>query len=515
MTRRLLESAKQYRAPVADARTCTRRKPVPAETQPHETLDPSDWHELRALGHRMLDDMFTYLQERREQPVWQPIPDQIRDAFQAPLPREGEPAADVYEQFRRDVLPYVMGNTHPRFWGWVMGPGTPLGMLADMLAAGVNPNMGGGDHTGSLVEAQVVAWCKELMGFPATAGGVLVTGGSTANLVALTVARYARSPFDVREDGVAAAPARQTLYGSEEMHSSLQRAVELLGLGRASLRQIPVDADDRIDISALRRTIADDIAAGCTPLCLIGNAGTTNTGAIDPLDVLADIAVEHDLWFHVDGAFGALAYLSPELRPLLAGMERADSLAFDLHKWGYLPFEVGCVLVRDAEAHRRTFTLRPDYLQHAERGLAGGSTWFSDYDIQLTRGFRALKVWMTFKNEGVEKIGRLIRQDVSNAEYLAGLIEASPRLELLAPVLLNVVCFRFTMPGLDGRQLDALNEELLMRLQESGIAVPSGTHVRGRYALRCSMTNHRSRREDFDILAAAVERIGEAIAAGE
>jgi aromatic-L-amino-acid/L-tryptophan decarboxylase len=391
-----------------------------------------------------------------------------------------------------------------------MGPGTPLGMLADMLAAGVNPNMGGGDHTGSLVEAQVIAWCKELMGFPSAASGVLVTGGSMANLVALTVARYARSPFDVREHGVAAAPAQQTLYGSEEMHSSLQRAVELIGLGRASLRQIPVDADDRIDLPALRRTIA----AGCQPLCLIGSAGTTNTGAIDPLQELADIAGEYGLWFHVDGAFGALAYLSPELRPLLAGIERADSLAFDLHKWGYLPFEVGCVLVRDAEAHRRTFALRPDYLQHAERGLAGGSIWFSDYEVQLTRGFRALKVWMTLKNEGVEKIARLIRQDVSHAAYLVELIEASPRLQLLAPVPLNVVCFRFTMPELDEPQLDALNEELLMRLHESGVAVPSGTQVRGHYALRCALTNHRSRREDFEILVTAVERIGEAIAAG-
>ncbi len=486
-----------------------------ADTQPEETLDPADWEALRVLGHRMLDDMFTYLQARREQPVWQPLPNEIRAAFQAPLPRQGEPVEAVYDEFRRNVLPYVMGNTHPRFWGWVMGPGTPLAMLADMLAAGANPNMGGGDHSGSLVEAQVVTWCKEMMGFPATASGVLVTGGSMANLVALTVARSARSPYDVREEGVAAAPARQTVYGSEEMHSSLQRAVELLGLGRASLRMIPVDEGDRIDVPALRRAIAADMAADYKPLCLIGNAGTTNAGAIDPLDTLADVAGEYGLWFHVDGAFGALAYLSPQLRALLAGMERADSLAFDLHKWGYLPFEVGCVLVRDAEAHRRTFTLRPDYLQHAERGLAGGSIWFSDYEVQLTRGFRALKVWMTFKNEGVDKLARLIRQDVTHAAYLERLIAASPRLQLLAPVSLIVVCFRYTAPGLDSPRLAARHEELLMRVHASGIAVPSGTHVRGRYALRCAITNHRSRREDFDVLIAAVERIGEAIAAGK
>jgi glutamate/tyrosine decarboxylase-like PLP-dependent enzyme len=457
----------------------------------------------------MLDDMFAYLRTRRDQPVWQPLPDTIREAFHAPLPIDGEPAESVYDEFRMNVLPYVMGNTHPRFWGWVMGPGTPLGVLADMLAAAANPNMGGGDHAGNLVETQVIDWCKEMLGFPQAASGVLVSGGSMANLLALAVARQAQSPFDVRADGVAAAPRPQTLYCSVETYSSVQRAVELLGLGHKSLRLIPVDDADRIDVAALRRSIEADLAGGCQPICLIGNAGTTNTGAIDSLDTLADVAAQYDLWYHVDGAFGALAHLSPPLRPLLSGMERADSLAFDLHKWIYLPFEVGCVLVRDADAHRRTFALRPDYLQHAERGLAGTSIWYSDYGVQLTRGFRALKVWMTLKTDGVAKLGRVIQQNVDQAAYLAGLVEASPWLTLQGPVALNVVCFRFEVSALDEKRLDALNEELLLRLQESGVAVPSGTHVHDRYVLRCSITNHRSRREDLDVLIAAVERIGE------
>jgi glutamate/tyrosine decarboxylase-like PLP-dependent enzyme len=322
------------------------------------------------------------------------------------------------------------------------------------------------------------------------------------------VARHARSPFDVRQEGVAAAPRPQTLYGSVEMHSSLQRAVEVLGLGNKALRRIPVDAADRIDVAALRGAIDADLAEGHQPICVIGNAGTVNTGAVDPLDELAEVAHAYGLWYHVDGAFGALAALWPELRPLLAGMERADSLAFDLHKWVYLPFEVGCVLVRDAEMHRRTFTLRPDYLKHAARGPASGNLWFSDYGIELTRGFRALKVWMELQNAGVDKLGRLIQQNVEQAAYLAALVEASPRLELLAPVALNVVCFRYVAPGVDDEQLDALNEELLLRLHESGVAVPSGTHVRGRYALRCAITNHRSRREDFALLVSTVERLG-------
>jgi glutamate/tyrosine decarboxylase-like PLP-dependent enzyme len=478
-----------------------------------ETLDPADWDELRALGHRMLDDMFDHLQALRHKPVWQPLPDEVRATFRTPVPIEGQPAEQVYDEFRRTVWPYVAGNSHPRFWGWVMGPGTPLAMLAEMLAAGLNPQMGGLDYTGPLVEAQVLDWLKELLGFPPGASGLLVSGGSMANLTALAVARHAGSPFDVRHAGVSAASRPQTLYGSVEMHSSLQRAVEVLGLGNAALRRIPVDGADRIDVATLRRALDADLAAGSQPICLIGNAGTVNTGAIDPLDALAEVADAYGLWYHVDGAFGALAALTPELRPALAGMERADSLAFDLHKWGYLPFEVGCVLVRDAEMHRRTFTLRPDYLQHAERGPAAGSLWFSDYGIQLTRGFRALKVWMELKNAGVAKLGRLIGQNVEQAAYLAALIEAAPRLELLAPVALNIVCFRYVAPGLDDERLDGLNAELLLRLHESGVAVPSGTQVRGRYALRCAIVNHRSRREDFDLLVSAVERIGERLRA--
>jgi len=474
-----------------------------------ETLDPSDWSELRALGHRMLDDMFTYLETVRERSVWQPMPDEVQQSFHSPLPTSEETPEEVYEQFRRNILPYPLGNIHPRFWGWVMGNSTPVGVLADMLAAGMNPNVGGGDHVANRVEMQVIDWCKEMLGFPAEASGLLVSGGSMANLLGLAVARNAKSGFDVRQEGVSASPRPMTMYASVEMHSSLQRAVEVLGLGNWSLRRIPVNDKFQVDVEALRRTIASDLAAGLHPICLIGNAGAVNTGAIDPLNELAEIAAEHNLWYHVDGAFGALAYLSPELRPLLAGMERADSIAFDLHKWVYLPFEAGCVLMRDREAHRQTFTLTPDYLKHAESGPAAGPIWFSDYGIQLTRGFRALKVWMALKTYGVEKIGRVIAQNVRQAQHLATLVESDPHLELVAPVALNVVCFRYVREGLSNQQLNALNEELLIRLQESGIAVPSGTSVQGQYALRCAITNHRSQMQDFDILVEHVVRIGD------
>jgi glutamate/tyrosine decarboxylase-like PLP-dependent enzyme len=392
-----------------------------------------------------------------------------------------------------------------------MGNGTPLAMLAEMLAAGMNSNLGGGDHVANRVEAQVIDWCKEMLGFPAGASGLLVSGGSMGNLAGLAVARTARAGFDVRRDGVAAATGPLAVYGSVEMHSSLRRAVEMLGLGNRYLRQIPIDGEYRIDVAALRQAVAADLDDGLQPMCVIGNAGTVNTGAIDPLDELADIAAEHGLWFHVDGAFGALAWLVPELRPRLAGMERADSLAFDLHKWLYLPFEAGCILVRDEELHRNTFTVQPAYLKHADRGTAGGSRWFSEYGVQLTRGFRALKAWMELKTHGVAKFGRLIAQNVEQARYLAGLVEQSPRLELLAPVSLNIVCFRFVAPGLDDARLNALNEELLIRLQESGAAVPTSTTLHGRYAIRVAITNHRSRFEDFEALVAEVTRIGDGL----
>ncbi len=473
-----------------------------------ETLDPENWQAMRELGHRMVDDMLDFLETIRERPVWQPIPEDVSAFLKQPLPTEAQGSEQVYQDFLQYVLPHPMGNIHPRFWGWVIGTGTPIGVLAEMLAATMNPNLGGGNHVANYVEAQVIDWCKAMLGYPMEASGLLVSGGSMANLVGLSVARSAAAGFDVRKEGVAAAPRPLILYGSVEMHSSIQKAVELLGLGSDALHQIPVNADFQIDIAALEQAIADDRAAGYQPFCVVGNAGTVNTGAYDDLNRLADLCARERLWFHVDGAFGALAALSPELRALTSGMERADSLAFDLHKWMYIPYEAGCTLVRSAEAHRRAFSLTPDYLAHGERGLAAGSLWFSDYGIQLSRGFRALKVWMSFKAYGIEKYGRLIRQNVAQARYLAALVDAAPELERLAPVPLNIVCFRFRADGLDEAALKRLNDEILIRLHESGVAAPSSTMLNGKFAIRVAIANHRSRREDFDLLVREVIRLG-------
>jgi aromatic-L-amino-acid decarboxylase len=481
-----------------------------------ETLDPQDWEAMRALGHRMVDDMMDYMQSIEERPAWQHMPDSVKDCLNQALPVDPQPVQEVYQDFVNHVLPYPAGNTHPRFWGWVLGTGTPFGALAELLAASMNTNTGGLDHhSANYVEKQVMKWLKEMLGYPSTASGLLTSGCSAANLVGLAVARNAMAGYDLRKDGVCAASGKMMLYASSEAHSSIQKAVELLGLGSDALRIVPVNESFQIDVDALRGAVAADRQAGHSPFCVVGAAGTTNTGSIDDLDVLADFCQQEALWLHVDGAFGAWAALAPDSRHLVAGMERADSLALDLHKWMYMPYEIGCVLVQRPDVHRATFSLTPAYLVHGEggRGLTGGDLpWFSDYGFQLSRGFRALKAWMSLKEHGSRKYGRLIQQNIDQARYLAELMTAAPELELAAPVTLNVVCFRFVKAGLDDAALDALNQNILVELQEQGIAVPSGTTIRGQYVLRVAHTNHRSRREDFDLLVREVIRIGEELA---
>jgi glutamate/tyrosine decarboxylase-like PLP-dependent enzyme len=473
--------------------------------QVERTLDPGTpeaWAELRALAHKMVDGAFDHLEGRREQPVWQKPPDAVRSVISGEeVPRVGEGAAAAYESFLTNVLPYAIGNTHPRFWGWVMGGGDAVGMMAEMLAAAMNPNVGGFDDAATLVEEQVIRWMAELMGMPEGTSGLLMSGGTMANLIGLNIGRFARAGFDVRGEGMRGG-AELRVYCSTEAHSWLKKSMEMMGMGRASLHVVGVDASYRMKVEELKAAVAADRAAGLRPLCVVATAGTVNTGATDDLWAIADVCESEGMWFHVDGAFGALAYWSETLRPIVRGMERVDSLAFDLHKWGYMPYDIGCVLVRDAEAHKAAFATGASYLTAMDRGPVAGGLYFSDRNVELSRGFRALKAWMCLKTHGVDALTALVEQNVEQARYLVQLVERSEVLELAAEAPLNIVCFRYSDAS------DEENKEILMRLQESGLAVPSGTMIGGRFAIRVANTNHRSRREDFDLLVVAVERIG-------
>jgi len=470
-----------------------------------ETLDPSDWQDLRAQGHRMLDDILDYLEHIRERPVWQPIPPAVRGRFREPIPQAPRDLAAVHDTFMRDVLPFAVGNAHPGFMGWVHGGGTPVGLLAEMLAAGLNANLGGRDQMPIEVERQVVRWMCELFGFPATAGGLFVTGTSMSNLIGVLVARTAALGTGVRQDGIAAAGARLTAYTSVAAHGCIAQAMDLSGLGTGALRLIPVDDRHQLDIGALEQAIAADRRAGFRPFLIAGTAGTVDVGAIDDLDVLAAIARRERIWFHVDGACGALAMLAPDLAPRLSGIEQADSLAFDFHKWGQVPYDAGFILVRDGDLHRRTFAATAAYLRRDTRGMSAGSPWPCDFGPDLSRGFRALKTWFTISVYGAERLGRAISDTCALARQLAERIDATPSLERLAPVPLNIVCFRYR-----SEDADRVNADIAVALQESGIVAPSTTTINGRLAIRAAIVNHRTTSSDIDALIEATLAFGEA-----
>ena len=478
-----------------------------------ETLDPADWDAFRALAHQMIDRMIDYQRDVRDTPAWQPVPEGVDRRFRTAVPTTGTGAEGAYQDFLEMVLPYPTGLHHPRFWGWAGGTGSPLGMMAAALGAGMNSVPGNFNDGAARVEAQLLSWMKSLMGFPPEASGIITSGGSVANIVGLTVARDAKAGADIIDDGVGAAEGRLVLYASTEVHSSVFKAAKILGLGRDAVRLVDVDDAFRIRVPELREQIVRDREAGMTPFAIVGTAGTINTGAVDDLSALADVAEEQGLWLHVDGAFGAIAVLSPETRGLLDGMARADSLAFDFHKWMYVNYEAGCILVRDAEAHRRSFSAGGDYLEPLPRGTGSLVDMAGGRGLQLSRGFKALKPWMTIREHGIAKFGRLVAQNVRQARYLGQLVDRSEHLTRVAPIELNVVAFRFDDPALAASERDEVNRELLMRVQERGIAIPSSTLIGGRFTLRVCICNHRSRKDDFDDFVREAEAIVDEILA--
>ena len=458
------------------------------------SLDPEDWASLRALGHRMLDDAFDTLEGVRDGPVWQEMPNAVRAAWKAPLPHEESPPGAIYAAYQRLIAPYAVGNRHPRFLGWVHGAGTAIGGLAEMLAGFLNANCGGRDHAPIAVETQVIRWATEMVGFPQDASGVLLSGTSMANFCAILAARTTRLGANVRRRGVASAGL--VGYAAQGAHLCVARGFDMAGLGADALRLIPVDEMGRMRLDVLRARVLEDREQGRQPFLLVGTAGSVDIGAIDRLSDLADFAAQEGLWLHVDAAFGAIAMLSPALRPRFAGLERADSVAFDFHKWAQVPYESGCLLVRDASAHRATFARQADYLARAAKGLAGGEPWPVDFGPELSRGFRALKVWMTLSTYGADRLGAVTAHCVALAEHFAAMIDESADFERAAPVPLNIVCFR--MAGLD----DAGHVDLAARLQLAGQSVLSTTTIEGHTVLRAAFVNHRTTEADLPVVLA-------------
>jgi aromatic-L-amino-acid decarboxylase len=474
-------------------------------------LDPKDWERFRATAHGALDDAIDYLRDARERPAWRDVPADVVARLSESLPLEPQPLDVVYHEFTQSILPYGVGNVHPRFLAWVHGTGTPTGMLAELLAAAMNVNCGGRNHGAVYVEREVIGWMREAFGFPSAASGVLTMGTSASNLLAVLVARLKALGPKVRRDGVSVERDRLVGYASIAAHSCIRRAFETAGLGSNALRTISIDESGRLQPAALRAAIVEDRAQGNVPFLIVGTAGTVDVGAIDPLDELADIAATERLWFHIDGAFGATAIFAPSVAPRLRGIERADSLAFDFHKWLHVPYSVGCVLVRDEALHRQTFSSTAAYLAHSPRGTAANSPWFTDYCLDLSRGFDALKVWFTLKEFGARKLGEAIEQNLALARQLCAAVEADPHFELMAPLQLQIVCFRYRRDGLSEAQLDALNDELAIRIQESGVAVISTTTLANRKVLRVNFTNHRTTPADVDLLLTTLRELGDTI----
>ena len=466
------------------------------------SLDPQDWQAMRQQGHRMLDDMFDYIEHIRERPVWQPIPSEVRGAFREPLPKQPVSLAQAHSRFMAQVLPYAVGNTHPRFMGWVHGGGTPVGMLAEMLAAGLNANLGGRDQMPLAVERQIGLWMRELFGLPDTAAGLFVTGSSTANLMGVLVARTKALGVSSRSSGMAG-PRQLIAYAANSAHGCISKAMDMCGLGTQALRLVPVDAQGQMDVQALSQRVAADRAAGLHPFFVVGTAGTVNIGAIDPLEQIAAIASQENLWFHVDGALGALGMLSPAVAPRLKGLELADSIALDFHKWGQVPYDAGYFLARNAADQLDAFDSPAAYLARHSRGLAAGSPWPCDFGPDLSRGFRALKTWFTFVCHGTDQLGAVISNTCALAHYMTQRVEAAPELELMAPVALNIVCYRFRCDD-----ADRINNDIIVELHVRGIAVPSATTVDGKTVIRAAIVNHRTSASDIDALLEATVAIG-------
>lgn len=458
--------------------------------------------EMRALGYRVVDLIVEHFATLAQQPVTgRASRTELEARLREPIPELGRAPEEVLARLQRDVLPFMMHVDHPRFFAFVPGPSNFVGAMADALVAGLNVFQGTwlASSGPSQVELVAVDWLREMCGLPAEAGGLFVSGGSMANVTALAVARRVRLDDD---------PSGAVLYYSEQTHSSIERGLRLLGFGPDQTRRLPTDAALRLDVDALRRAVREDRAAGRRPFCVVANAGTTNTGAVDPLPELADFCAAEGLWLHADGAYGAAAAISPRGRALLPGLERVDSLSLDPHKWLFQPFEIGCALVRDARLLRETFAVHPEYLRDTR--VEGEELNFAERGVQLTRQFRALKLWMSLQVFGRESFAAAVDRGLEMAELAEAVLRDTPGWEITTPAHLGIVSFRFA-PG-DGQDADALNSRIVEELYRDGFAFLSSTTLRGRTVLRLCTINPRTTEEDVRATVRRLDQIARSLA---
>ena len=474
---------------------------------PEFDLEPEEIARLGGLAAQAIAKQRTSLLSA---PVFDRI-GPLAPLFDEALPEEGSSFEGILEFVAKNVLPRTTGSAHPRYFGFVNSSVDPVAVVADYLASSMNTNCWGGDHAANHIEARSVRWLAEILGLAETAEGILVSGGSMANFTALAAARRAMTPGNVREEGVAAAgPERLTVYASDQVHSCVDKAVDLLGLGTRQLRKISTDGRYRIRMDELRAAVAADRRAGFRPAIVCGNAGTVNTGAIDPLGELADFCRSESIWFHVDGAYGALACLSPRLKESFAGMELADSVAADPHKFLFVPFEAGAVFTREPGRLKAAFRKFPEYLDTDPAAPLSGPVWFAERGVELSRSFKALKVWMGLKTHGRKAYARLVEENVRLAHRLAEEVERRPDLENLAPVELSIANFRYRprRENLSEEELSRINRQIIHRIVADGSAFVYPTVLRGKTSIRVCIVNFRTTERDLEILLDAVEEIG-------
>jgi glutamate/tyrosine decarboxylase-like PLP-dependent enzyme len=474
---------------------------------------------FRVIAHHLVDQVADFLEAVPHRPLTHDAsPSAVRHALDltGPLPESGTDAAELLHQTAQLLFDHSLVNGHPRFFGYITASPAPIGILGDFLASAVNPNVGAWilSPAATEIEAQTVRWIAEFIGYPSDCGGLLVSGGNMANFVGFLAGRAARAPWDVRTNGIDGDMHRKLrVYASAETHTWIQKAADLAGLGTTAIRWIPTDRRLRMDVDALRRQLDADTAAGDVPCIVIGTAGSVSTGAVDPLQEIAAVCRERNVWFHVDGAYGGFAAAVPETSDDLRALSVADSVAVDPHKWLYAPLEAGCALVRNQDALRAAFAYHPPYYHFDEH-----ATNYVDYGPQNSRGFRALKVWLALRQVGAAGYRRMIADDIRLSRIMADAIARHEELEL-ATQELSIATFRYVPRDVKARigdpeverHLETINREVLDRVQRGGEAFVSNAVVGGRYMLRACIVNFHTDRTDVEALAEIVVRVGRTV----